>query len=265
MKNPVGKIAFVTGGSSGIGLATAKLLATRGAHVVLLARRQEALAAALGELAGTGHAAYSLDVADAATVAEVMERAVAEVGPPDLLVNSAGISHPDYFENIDAELFDRVVRVNLHGTRHTCAALAEALKARRGHVVNVASVAGFLGVFGFTAYSASKFGVVGFSEALRAEWKPHGVGVSVLCPPDVDTPMLVAEEATKPPETKAISAGARVMSAERVAEALLAGVAANRFMIVPGLEGKFTHAANRLWPGLARRITDRLAARGAGR
>ena len=88
------------------------------------------------------------------------------------------------------------------------------------HVINVSSIGGFIGVFGFTAYSASKFGLIGLSEALRGELKPRGIAVSVLCPPDTDTPGMARENKTKPDETHAISGNVKLMSAENVAKAL---------------------------------------------
>ena len=113
-----------------------------------------------------------------------------------------------------------------------------------------------MGVFGYTAYNASKFGVIGFSEALRGELKPFGIRVSVLCPPDTDTPGLHEENRTKPEETRQISAGARLMQPEQVAQALLQGLRKNRFMIIPGFDGKFTYYAKRLLPGLVSMVMD---------
>jgi len=148
------------------------------------------------------------------------------------------------------------MRSNLYGVRNTVSALLPILKERRGYIVNTSSMAGFLGVFGYTDYSASKFAVVGYSEALRMELKPYGVRVSVLCPPDTDTPGFQAENRTKPPETVAVSAGAKIMRPEDVAEALIGGMRRERFMIVPGFDGKFTFFMKRLFPSLVFSITD---------
>ena len=109
------------------------------------------------------------------------------------MINSAGIQYPDYFERIPFDVFDQTVRTNLYGIWNVLAALVPAMKGSGGHIVNVSSIAGFMGVFGYTAYSATKFGVIGFSEALRSEMRPHGIRVSVLCPPDTDTPGLAQE------------------------------------------------------------------------
>jgi short-subunit dehydrogenase len=103
--------------------------------------------------------------------------------------------------------------------------------------------------------------VIGFSEALRSELKPHGITVSVLCPPDTDTPGFAQENTTKPPETHAVSAGAKVMTAEQVADALFAGMAKRAPLIVPGFDGKVSALMKRLAPGLVERVMDRAIAR----
>ena len=120
-----------------------------------------------------------------------------------------------------------------------------------------ASLAGLIGVFGYTDYSASKFALVGFSEALRSELKAYNITVSVLCPPDTDTPGLAIENRTKPEETRAIAAAAKVMSPDAVADALIRGMARRTFLIIPGVDGRLSVLAKRLFPGVVERIMDR--------
>ena len=256
-----GKCVYITGGSSGIGLAAAKILAGMGARVAIFSRDEKKLAAALDDLRTvekTPASAFRLDVADVENVRQVMAQAVEEAGPPDLLINSAGISLAGYFEEIDDRAFERIMAVNFHGTRNTIAAVLPAMKEKgSGHIVNVASVAGYIGVFGFTGYCASKFAVIGFSEALRGELHPQGIGVSVLCPPDTDTPMLHGENISKPAETLKISEGGGLLSADQVARAMLKGVRRRRFMIIPGAGARFTWLAKRLVPGIVFAVMDR--------
>ena len=259
-----GGVAFITGGTSGIGLATAELLAAQGTSVVVFARTQEGLDAAAAALEarrvspGQRFAARRLDVSDHAAVGGVMAAAVREAGVPGLLVCAAGRAFPHYFEDVTYERFDDTMKVNLYGVRNVVAAVAPHMKARRaGHIVNVSSMAGFVGVFGLTDYCASKFAVVGFSEALRQELRPFGVGVSVLCPPDTDTPGLARENLDKPPETVAVSAGGGLMQADDVARALLAGVRRGRFMIVPGGEGRFAWLVKRYAPSVVDTVMAR--------
>lgn len=257
-----GLTAYITGGSSGIGLATAKLLASKGANVIIFARQRDPLEDALREIencrmtADQRFSCRQLDVSQREITEKVLSAALNEFGAPDILINSAGISYPQKFEDIQYEKFDEIVKVNLYGSWNTIDILLPHLKARKGYIMNVSSMAGFIGVFGMTAYSASKYAVIGFSEALRSEQKPHGVSVSVLCPPDVETPMLDRANKVKPEEAKAISSSADVMTPEAVAEALINAMSRGDFLIIPNASGKFAHFMKRVLPGLTEWVID---------
>ena len=186
-----------------------------------------------------------------------MAKVSATFGKVDILVNCAGLAIPRKFEDIDYEQFDLIQKTNLYGPWNMCSALIRDLKERRGYIVNVSSVAGYLGVFGYTDYSASKFGLIGFSEALRSEYEREGVTVSVLCPPDTDTPAFELENKTKPDETKAISGNAKLLSPEQVARALLKGMKKRKFMIIPGFEGKMIRRIKNIVPGLVHYMIQR--------
>ena len=258
-----GKNIYITGGSSGIGLSAAIKFAAGGANLLILARRAETLKSALAQIEASRMSAdqridsRQLDVSDHEAVSSVLGRAATEFGVPDVLINSAGVSKPTYFEDLDYESFDQIIKINLYGTRNTVFTLAPLMKEKGGMIVNVSSIAGFIGVFGFTGYSASKFGVIGFSEALRSELKPFNVTVSVLCPPDTDTPMLHQENKIKPVETAAISETANIMSADAVADALVRGIKKDAFMIIPGFDGKMTFLGKRFLPGIIESVIDR--------
>lgn len=259
-----GTRALVTGGSSGIGLAIAAELAARGIAVHIAARDRARLDAALRTLenAGAEVRAHYCDVASAPDVAALFAALRATNAIPDIIVNSAGISCPGYFQNLTLADFDRVMRVNYFGTLHVLKeAVPELVAMRRGWILNVASVAGLMGVFGMAPYAASKFAVRGLSETLRAELKPHGITVSLLCPPDTDTPMLQEDLARQPFETTALSKAAGVLSAVDVARAGLTGLARGHAMIVPGRDARLTTLLLRLAPGLVERLSDRIVRR----
>jgi short-subunit dehydrogenase len=263
-----GKKAFIVGGSSGIGLSVAKMLAAKGAEVMIFARGQSGLDLALQEISGRvmdsvqRFRAMALDVSDLPAVNEVMNQAISEFGIPDILINCAGRAHPHHFEAIDADGFDATLKINLYGTRHTVAALVPHMKTKgRGYIVNVSSVAGLIGVYGYTDYCASKFAVIGFSQALRSELRPHGLMVSVLCPPDTNTPGFDIENQTKPDETKAVSGNIKPLEPDQVAGALLKGLAGGKFLIIPGLTAKLTYLAVKFLPGLVEWLGDKQVAK----
>lgn len=255
--------AYVTGGSSGIGLSAARLLARAGANVLLLARNRERLERAVEEIEGQRKSpsqrlsCRQLDVSNHEEVNRVMAGAVEEFGAPDLLINSAGKATPRPFEEISYEQFDDIMKTNFYGVWNTIQAALPHMKKRGGHIVNVSSMAGFLGVFGYSDYSASKFAMIGLSETLRSELKRYNVRVSVLCPPDTDTPGFERENRTKPPETQAISGSARLLDPDQVARALLKGVQKGRFMILANAEGWLIYRVKRYAPFLLDWSMDR--------
>jgi 3-dehydrosphinganine reductase len=262
-----GRNVYVVGGSTGIGLSIARKTVALGAHVTIFARRQAVLESAHTEILTACRSSSQrvswrvMDVADHEQVRAVLSATVAEVNPPDVLINCAGRAVPRRFEEVTHEQFEDTLRVNLHGCWNTVHALLPYMKTRGGYIVNTSSIAGLIGVFGYTDYCASKFALIGFSEALRCELKPHGIVVSVLCPPDTDTPGFADENKTKPDETRAISATAKLMSADAVADALLRGMAKREFLIVPGFDGRLAVLAKRLFPGVVGWVMDRTVAR----
>lgn len=249
-----GKIALVTGGSTGIGLATAQVMAKSGAHVWIVARRKELIETALNSIQASRKNAdqrFGFTLADV-SVAEQASMAVAQVsetlGIPDLVINSAGITHPGYVEKLDLEIFRRMIDVNYLGTVYITKAILPGMMERHsGHIVNISSIAGFLGVFGYSAYAASKYAVRGFSDVLRAEMKPHGVRVSIVFPPDTNTPQLAYEKTIKPLETQVISSKGKILSPEAVAKAILKGIMHKQYIILPGLESKLIYHLGSIW------------------
>lgn len=257
-----GKNAYITGGSSGIGLETAKLLARLGANVIIFARGRERLEAAAGAIDAAKKsqaqkvAFRQLDVTAHQDVDAVMTGAVREFGPPDILINSAGRAYPEYFENISYKQFDETMKVHMYGIWNTVSALLPHLKERHGYIVNVSSLLGFMGAFGYSDYCPSKFAILGFSEVLKSELKRYGIGVSVLLPPDTDTPGFAVENRTKPPECVAVSESGGLMQPEEVAEDLVKGIKKGRYLIMPG-SVKGIYYMKRLFPWLVEMVMDR--------
>jgi 3-dehydrosphinganine reductase len=237
-------LSIITGGSSGIGLSTAELLSSRGSRVVLIARDDEKLEKAASSMDGVV-GTYSLDVSDWHSVETASSRILEEHGHPNIIINSAGVVYPGRLEDLEISLIDRMVDIDLKGTIHICKAFMGSMAAP-GHIVNISSMAGVIGLYGYTGYSAAKFGIRGFSEALRMELESKNIGVSVVFPPDTDTPQLEFENRTKPPELQSISGTITAIPAERVAKAILKGITDNDFLVFPDMSSKAAYHANRL-------------------
>jgi 3-oxoacyl-[acyl-carrier protein] reductase len=163
-----GAVAVVTGGSRGIGREVAKQAAQKGATVGLIARNKGDLDAVLAEIGGRG-AVATADVEDRSAAEGALAQLAAELGPVDILVNNAGIGSYGRVSDLPVEEFERVMRVNYFSAVYcTKAVLPSMLERRHGHIVNVASIAGRIGPPMEAAYAASKFAMVGFTEALRS-------------------------------------------------------------------------------------------------
>ena len=199
-----GRVALVTGASSGIGEATALALAAQGANVALAARRSDRLAGLVKRIEERGGQAMPLavDVADEAQVREMVRRTREKWGRIDILVNDAGVAQLGPIDGANTEGWREMVNVNLLGLMYTTHAVLPLMKAQgSGHIVNISSAAGRRVAEGMGVYSATKWGVGAFSEALRQEVSPQHIRVTVIEPGMVATPMQehTTDQATQDP------------------------------------------------------------------
>lgn len=241
MKDLEGKTAFITGGASGIGLALGKALAGRRCRVVLADIDGQSLAAAARDFPGEVET-ITLDVRDRARWSAARERTEARFGPVDILANNAGVMNEGGGSSFtdrglidqSPESFDRMIGINLTGVYNGIREFGPGMADRgAGHIVNTSSSQGVISCAGVGAYCASKFGVVGMSEALRQELARFGVGVSVLCPGVTQTNLATSTNRLVglPPVEMPPGYG---IDPAGVAEMVIAAILANRFYI-------FTH------------------------
>lgn len=241
-----GTNVIVTGGSSGIGLATAMLFAGRGAHVGIIGRDTEKLERAAAQLRGACVSAdqkvltASADLSQFEQARAAMNLFAEEGLVPDVLVNSAGVILPGEFAHMPLERMTQNMEHGFFSVVWPCrAAIPHMLERGGGHIVNVSSAAGFLGIYGYSGYAAAKYAVMGFTEALRFEMKPLGIRVSVVCPPDTDTPALAHEKTMRPPETDVVAGNIKPIPPEQVARAIVRGVERNTYHILPDATTSF--------------------------
>jgi len=267
MSDIAGKTIYITGGTSGMGLMAGKMLAGLGAHIVVLSLNPTD--AALLDIESARRtpdqrvARYKVNVADHDEVMRAISKAVAEVGAPDIVITMAGIGGTEEFIDMKVETFDRVIRVNLYGTRNVIAAVLPSMLERgHGKIVLVGSMGGIIPVFGYTAYGTSKFAVVGLAQCLRYELKPHGIDIACFCPSEVETPGLADERKSLHPASAALKRIGGTMPVDAAVRGLIRGIQHDKFLIIPGFKVKLTYWMHRLTPTwLWNVVTDGMVAR----
>jgi 2-hydroxycyclohexanecarboxyl-CoA dehydrogenase len=267
--DPTAGPVLVTGAASGIGRATALAFAGAGASVLAVDIDEAGAQATAVDCARTGPsaAAFGVDVADRQAVAELAEKVHAVHGPLEVLVNNAGVGMSSPFLDMEPADWEWILGINLMGVIHGCQAFGPAMVARgRGHVVNLASGLAYTPTASEGAYVTSKAAVLAFSRCLRADWYRHGVGVSVICPGIVNTPIISRARfrGADPAEVRRLATVFRRRNypPSRVASAILAAVEHDRAMVAVSPEAKLGWALNRLLPVA---VSDRLARVGVGR
>lgn len=247
VKVPIkGRHVFITGGSSGIGLALAHQAASEGARVSILARNQDKLEEAQHSIrlsTGLDVAIFSADVQDFIAV----QKAVKEAGPIDVLICNQGVFVPQELETQELEEIRFMIDVNLMGCFHLIKAALPGMKNRKdglpASIALMSSQAGQVGIYGYTAYSASKFGLRGLGEALQQEVISDNIHVSLIFPPDTETPGLLEESKKRPGLTSIIAASSGAMKADEVAKKALNGIKSGSFMVPCNFEGQLLSIA----------------------
>lgn len=264
---------LITGAASGIGRATATATAERGAEVHLTDIQD--LGDVVAEIERTGGRVGSATVADLTdheAVVALAERVHADGGSVDVVMNIAGVSTWGAIERLRHSDWQKMIDVNLIGPISVLECFVPPMieAGRGGHLVNVSSAAGLIGLPWHAAYSASKFGLRGVSEVLRFDLRRHGIGVSLVCPggvrtPLVDTVEIVGVDRSDPRVQRAIAHFMRrAVTPERVAERILEGIEKNRYLVFTSADIRIAHWVQRkfAWPyeETMRRLNDRMVA-----
>jgi len=255
-----GRRCFVTGAASGIGRATALAAARRGADLYLTDVDAEKLEQAAAEIGRAGKVSHvkAIDVRDHDAVVALAAEIHASHGSMDVVMNVAGVSTWGSIDRLEHGDWQQMIDVNLLGPISVLEAFVPPIIAagRGGHVVNVSSAAGLFGLPWHAAYSASKFGLRGVSEVLRFDLRRHGIGVSLVCPGGVRTPLVESVKIVgvddESPRIRKLKARfeKRAVSPEHVAEKIIEGVEKDRYLVFTSPDIRVGHWAQRFCPPL---------------
>ena len=267
-KNLHGKVVVITGAGSGIGRETALLCARRGAKLAICDVNEAGLDQTAEESRATGSDVLTqrVDVSDAEQMDAFAVAVHDRFGTVDLLINNAGIGVGATFAQTELEDWERQLQINVMGVVHGCRSFVPHMMQRgSGQIVNVSSGAGFLATPFMLAYSATKFAVFGLSEGLRMELRPHGIGVTTVCPGFINTPIIATsvmrgEHAAERQQQRIQLHERRGYGPEKVAVRILKAAQRNRAVAPITTEAHLTYAMSRVAPPVARWMAARTAA-----
>ena len=263
--NLTGKTVVVTGAGSGIGRATALAFARGGARIAACDIDQSRLDALAAELAERALVVRRVDVADRAQMNAFADAVHASVPAADIIVNNAGVVVGGAFLDTSLDDWDWLLGINLRGVVHGCHFFVPRMVERQiGHVINISSILGIYPGPNTTAYVASKFAVLGFSQSLRAELAPHGIGVTAICPGMIATAIVADSRivgAVASRRSKLIERFKKGAPPDRVAEAILEAVRTNPAVRTVGRDAWVIHQLTKLAPGVMQQIGSTLQRR----
>jgi 3-dehydrosphinganine reductase len=254
------RVSVITGGSSGLGLALGHALAAGGDRVILVARDAAKLEAAVRSITQecvTNTVFCKMgDVAIGADMQMVADQVAAENGGIDLWINSAGIMREGYFEKLTDNDFREVFDINLFGTINCVRAALPYLRESKGQIVNIASMAAHTGVFGYSAYCASKHALKGLTESLYHELRAQGITVQLICPPEFESPMATSLEDSRSPENAAHTLMIPREPVDVIVRDTLKAIATGRYHTITGFRARVMGLVIQHFPGFARSIAQ---------
>ncbi|MEB3969538.1 SDR family NAD(P)-dependent oxidoreductase [Mycobacterium ulcerans] len=264
-----GRVVAITGAGSGIGRELALLCAQRGADLALCDINDTAVADTAQTARGFGHDVITrrVDVSDPEQMTAFADATLGHFGGVDLLVNNAGVGPIGGFLDTSRKDWDWLVSINVMGVVHGCEAFLPAMieSGRGGHVVNLSSAAGLLANPALSAYSATKFAVLGLSEALRIELEPHRIGVTAICPGVINTAITKASPIRGAGDTEGrrqrltVTYQRRGYTPARAARNILRAVERNKAVAPVAAEAHVMYVLSRIMPPLARWVSAQMA------
>ena len=193
--------------------------------------------------------AFPVDVTDKAKSTSIVIEIKKQVADPNLLILSAGIVASERFIEQNDDGFDAIIQTNVMGSRAVARAfLPDMIDRKSGQICFISSLDGIISTYGYSAYSASKFAVIGMAGCMRQELAEYNIGVSVVCPPEVNTPMVTKESEHILPQTRLIKDLGGTLQPKTVTKAALRGIARNRFIIIPGFMANVSYWQARVFP-----------------
>ena len=254
------KKVLITGGGSGIGLATAERLAEKGAVPIVVDIDRHSLNKALSSLEAEDIEAHGfrVDITDIEGVRGLAEELEEKGISPDILINCAGLTLVAHCSTTEHDEWERIINVNLMGTIYMIETfLPSMMEAGFGHIVNIGSIDGLIPIPGQAPYCASKFAITGLTEVLYFDLRQHGIGVSLVCPGYVSTPMTrsmpIKDMHTEFKGSGMVMRIFEVFSStpQNIAEYVLESIINNKFLVIPGLPSRIIYHYRRLFPRLA--------------
>lgn len=256
------KDILITGGSSGIGLALANGYAESECTLFLIARNPDKLEVARAQLKEKSPSCnvhvFQADVSQENEIKEAFNKINELTNKIDILICNAGVLGCGRFESKIPEDSHKNFEINYWGMHYTTYTFLPLVKSAKGQIVFVSSVAGYTGLFGYSHYAPSKFAIAGLGECIRMEFKDYGVNVSVVYPPDTETPFLEYERENTLPECRALSKGASSITAVKAAKVIIKGIGRNRIEIYFNFESKLIRILKGIAPRIYYRIVDNI-------
>ncbi len=251
MKNNI----FIIGGQGGIGGALASRYTKNECRVVVFDIDNKVSERFLSDKSRGGNIEYyQIDVKSEASVDYAFRQAIA-YGLPDVVINCAGVTLAKSFEETSEYEYRDIIDVNMIGSRNVASVAIKNMRPG-GHLVFLSSMAGLVSCYGYSAYGSSKHAVVSLAGILRIELKLKGIDVSVVCPPEVETQMVVEERKYRPKKTEVMKLMAGSLSLDYAADAIYRGVKSRRYLIIPGFKSRLFYSLSRWLPGSVSQIFE---------